>query len=489
MPIKPVTGKINAQDINDNLSYLESVLKSVDKGSPKGAYATLAALQAAYPTGDNNVYVVTADGKWYFWSGSAWAAGGVYQASGTSQSIVKGKTFSSADSRFEEIEMDVKENQFPVKNLISNGDFSNGTTGWGITAASFSVVNGEMVLLATATGGFVSQTIPGGTVVGRKYYGRAKIKSTSNKVRLALGGTLSKYTSGLNVYEYLSAVHTATGTGHNINIQDGRSSGWDNVYIDNVLVVDLTATFGAGKEPSATEMDELLLSKFPDGWFSGTKSQLYNFADLRTEALRKSKNLASGLKLSGLGDSTLHGIGDETGEGYLPEVARILNISDYHKNSLPGSLIAGGDSAGTSFGARVRNTPADRNLLLIDGGINDDANNIPIGVLGVKDNQTFIGAYQIVIERAYAINPNMRIMILTPNRVWGNGSEKNSLRNYVNAAKQVAEFYGLPVLDIYNLLGLNQITKPNMLADDAHPNRETYLRKARLVAKFIETNY
>lgn len=82
MPIKPVSGKIEAQTINDNLSYLESVFKNVDKGSPKGVYATLTELQTAFPAGNSNIYLVTADGKWYYWSGSAWTAGGVYQSTG-----------------------------------------------------------------------------------------------------------------------------------------------------------------------------------------------------------------------------------------------------------------------------------------------------------------------------------------------------------------------------------------------------------------------
>lgn len=56
-------------------------------GSPK-PYATLAALQSALPTGDTNVYLVIADGKLYYWSGSAWTAGNTYQATGLVQNLV-----------------------------------------------------------------------------------------------------------------------------------------------------------------------------------------------------------------------------------------------------------------------------------------------------------------------------------------------------------------------------------------------------------------
>lgn len=47
---------------------------------PAGYYATLTALQAAYPTGDTGIYVELEYGHWYYWSGSAWIDGGLFQA-------------------------------------------------------------------------------------------------------------------------------------------------------------------------------------------------------------------------------------------------------------------------------------------------------------------------------------------------------------------------------------------------------------------------
>jgi hypothetical protein len=93
MPIKPVSGKIESQKLNDNFSFLDSVLSekatkgevdskiaSVASGSPKGTYSTLSALQTSFPSGTTGIYLVTADGKWYYWNGTAWTAGGTYQS-------------------------------------------------------------------------------------------------------------------------------------------------------------------------------------------------------------------------------------------------------------------------------------------------------------------------------------------------------------------------------------------------------------------------
>jgi hypothetical protein len=56
--------------------------KATFNGSPRGVFATLALLQAdtnANTTeGKKYPYLVSADGHWYFWNGTAWTDGGVY---------------------------------------------------------------------------------------------------------------------------------------------------------------------------------------------------------------------------------------------------------------------------------------------------------------------------------------------------------------------------------------------------------------------------
>jgi hypothetical protein len=69
-------------------SYVDTQIQSVVSGSPKGTYATLTDLQTAFPSGNTNIYLVTADGKWYYWNGSAWTAGGIYQSTGIGDKAV-----------------------------------------------------------------------------------------------------------------------------------------------------------------------------------------------------------------------------------------------------------------------------------------------------------------------------------------------------------------------------------------------------------------
>ena len=69
--------------VNASLSSMQSQIDGVASGSPKGVYATKSALSTADPDHDF-IYLVTADGKWYYYdeSESDWVAGGVYQSTG-----------------------------------------------------------------------------------------------------------------------------------------------------------------------------------------------------------------------------------------------------------------------------------------------------------------------------------------------------------------------------------------------------------------------
>lgn len=77
---------------NSNNNYLLKIAG----GSPRGVYTSLSALNAAHPNGADGIYVVTSNGNWYYWSGTAWVSGGIYQATALADSSVT--TVKIADS-------------------------------------------------------------------------------------------------------------------------------------------------------------------------------------------------------------------------------------------------------------------------------------------------------------------------------------------------------------------------------------------------------
>lgn len=60
--------------------FEQDVRETIGNGSPKGVYATLSDLESAYPTGTTGIYVVSADGHWYYWNteNEEWTDGGDY---------------------------------------------------------------------------------------------------------------------------------------------------------------------------------------------------------------------------------------------------------------------------------------------------------------------------------------------------------------------------------------------------------------------------
>ncbi|WOA56397.1 BppU family phage baseplate upper protein [Bacillus mycoides] len=80
-----ITGRVPSDSY---FSELEDIIKDATdiveraSGSPKGVFATLADLKAKFPKGDYGIYIVSTDGKWYYWNNNAWTAGGVYQSTG-----------------------------------------------------------------------------------------------------------------------------------------------------------------------------------------------------------------------------------------------------------------------------------------------------------------------------------------------------------------------------------------------------------------------
>ncbi|HFQ3842659.1 TPA: hypothetical protein ACGVND_002913, partial [Enterococcus faecium] len=82
--------KADKIDVNQALNQVNDRISNFPKGNPSGVYTTLADLKTAFPNGNSNIYVVSADGNWYYWSGSAWSSGGKYQETGIAENSIDG---------------------------------------------------------------------------------------------------------------------------------------------------------------------------------------------------------------------------------------------------------------------------------------------------------------------------------------------------------------------------------------------------------------
>jgi lysophospholipase L1-like esterase len=110
-------------------TYVDSEIAKKASGAPKGVYATLSALQTALPTGSSDNQLVTADGKWYYWSGAAWTAGAVYQSTGIGKNSV-----TPDNTTF----LTPSQNLFNKNTVTTKGQYINGATGVVYTNSPYS---------------------------------------------------------------------------------------------------------------------------------------------------------------------------------------------------------------------------------------------------------------------------------------------------------------------------------------------------------------
>ena len=168
-------------------------------------------------------------------------------------------------------------------NLITNGDFSQGTTGWNIGGGSHTISGGKIKLNgngATVTPNINKSGFP--LIVGRKYYIGFEFQSndlTNDKlVRFEPTPYINIYNSKNLGAGRKSSVFTASSAN---NILVFMLNGYSNhtptseewIEVGTIIVLDLTATFGAGNEPTKEQMGRLL-AEFPNSWFDGTQEIL-----------------------------------------------------------------------------------------------------------------------------------------------------------------------------------------------------------------------
>lgn len=168
-------------------------------------------------------------------------------------------------------------------NLIANGNFNNGTAGWNSSVGQCIASTEEYIsapyalkCIATGDGAFVNQSCA--HIVGHKEYVSFSYyvdTYTAGSVFAQSGNSFKLISSpAVRAWTNVSFIGTQTaGGGLNFNFV-GLLSGTAVVYIDNFIYVDLTATFGAGNEPTAAQIDTML-AQYPNSWTANSPSPDY----------------------------------------------------------------------------------------------------------------------------------------------------------------------------------------------------------------------
>jgi len=133
------------------------------------------------------------------------------------------------------------------------------------------------------------------------------------------------------------------------------------------------------------------------------------------------------------------------------------------------------------------------------GGTNDHGHgDAPLGTPDDRTPDTFWGACHTMMRSLLETYPDAVIVICTPLHCWcenelrgtgGKGKDYAVLSEYVDIIRQTAEFYSLPVLDLWRISGIQPAVpaiKEKYMPDGCHPNDEGHRILAERIIGFLK---
>jgi lysophospholipase L1-like esterase len=206
-----------------------------------------------------------------------------------------------------------------------------------------------------------------------------------------------------------------------------------------------------------------------------------------------------GKKINFLGDSITEGVGVSKPENkyvevfkqmYLPAIVRNYGISGtrFARQQKPSKKA----SYDQDFCSRVEMMDSDADIVVVYGGVNDHGHgDAPFGTFEDRTPDTFLGACHYLMESLLNKYPLATIVFMTPLHCIVEDREgKEPYYKYVEAIKQVAAYYAIPVLDLYTVSGIQPkvpVIKETYIPDGVHPNDLGAKRIAERLGEFIKT--
>lgn len=130
-------------------------------------------------------------------------------------------------------------------------------------------------------------------------------------------------------------------------------------------------------------------------------------------------------------------------------------------------------------------TMEEADVIVVFGGTNDFGHgNALLGTMEERTQDTFYGALHCLYSYLMEHFPRAQMIVITPlhrtneNNPLGEGGTRKTvvtgtLKQYVNAIKEAAEYYSLPVLDLYAVSGIQpaiQVNRELYMPDGIHPS-------------------
>ena len=142
------------------------------------------------------------------------------------------------------------------------------------------------------------------------------------------------------------------------------------------------------------------------------------------------------------------------------------------------------------FRSRVAEMDKDADVVIVFGGTNDYGHgDAPLGQMGDRTVWSFYGACHTLFSGLIEKYPDKTIVIMTPMHRVTELDKNTPLRDFVQAEREVAEFYSIPVLDLWSNLGICArvpVQKELYFKDMVHPNDRGHEKIAYTLKRFLE---
>ena len=209
----------------------------------------------------------------------------------------------------------------------------------------------------------------------------------------------------------------------------------------------------------------------------------------------------NGKKINFLGDSITEGCGT-SGKGHFFSDLIAADTGALCRNyGIGGTRIARQQKPSADprwdldFCSRVAEMDADADIIVVFGGTNDFGHgDAPFGNFDDKTPDSFRGALNVLCTSLIEKYPGKVIVIMTPLHRRGEDSARSAsnpeLKAYVEAIRSAAEYYSLPVLDLYAMSGLQPnlpIIQQKFVPDQLHPNDAGHRILADRIIGFLES--
>ena len=201
-----------------------------------------------------------------------------------------------------------------------------------------------------------------------------------------------------------------------------------------------------------------------------------------------------------LGDSITQGTGASSIKySYVEQFKKLTKVKKVNNYGIGGTRIA--RKTEPSENSRHDNDyvgrfiEMDRNadVVVVFGGTNDYGHgDAKLGTFESRDVHTFYGACHTLMCGLSEMFIGKPIVFITPlHRENENKKDRNGhvLKEYVNVIKEVAEYYSIPVLDLYKTSGIQPqipVVKERLMPDGLHPNDAGHLILAERIKGFLE---